>query len=128
MNMDILAILMVALGLFAILLFILFYIYARDARNKKRNDIDSDFGEISDDEMEKFRNIDKDFDNIVDEDIDKDDLSNLNVKTDQMEDFNDDGSLINSQIDIKPIDKEEEIQYSNEDNEEFVPKRKKTNS
>ena len=49
MKMDILAILMVAFALFAILMFILFYIYAKKYRNEKRisesyeeDDIDND--------------------------------------------------------------------------------------
>ena len=120
MNMDILAILMVAFGLFAILLFILFYIYARDARNKKRNNEEVDFEEISAEDVEKIQNIDKDSDNLVDEDVDKSDLFNLNVETDQIDDFKDDGSLIKEDNIVEA----NENNYSKEDIDEFVPKKK----
>ena len=122
MNMDILAILMVAFGLFAILLFILFYIYARNARNKQRENDDYEEDLLRDD---KYKNIDKDFDNLVDEDIKKDDIKGLNLETDNVDDFKDDGSLRGDRL-IAESSQEEIVSNPQEVNEldEFIPKKK----
>ena len=50
MEKDILVILMIAFGLFAILMFILFYIYAKKHYNDKH--INEDYEEISNEELE----------------------------------------------------------------------------
>lgn len=115
MNMDILAILMVAFGLFAILLFILFYIYARTARNKKRENDDYE------EDIEKYNNIDKDSDNLVDEDIEKDDIQKLNLETDNVDDFKDDGSLRGVRVISEPPVQEVE----DKEVDEFIPIKKK---
>lgn len=135
MEMDILAILMVAFGLFSILLFILFYIYARNARNKKRENDDYIQEELSDEDLEKFKNIDKDYDNLVDEDVVMKDIENLNIQTDNVDDYKEDGSLINQGIVVQPLEENEnehETKNEHENNieqennmEEFVPKKKK---
>ena len=127
MKMDILAILMVAFGLFAILLFILFYIYARNARNKKRDNEDYE-EELTSEEIDKFKNIDKDSDNLIDEDVIKGDIDNLRIKTDNVEDFKEDGSLINGGIIVdtshEDTIKEETKENVSYDMEEFVPRKK----
>lgn len=123
MKMDILAILMVAFGLFSILLFILFYIYARNARNRKRENDDYMQEELSDDDYEKFKNIDKDYDNLVDEDIVMKDIENLNIQTDNVDDYKEDGSLINQGIVVQPLEENKVEQES--DMEDFVPRKKK---
>ena len=62
MKMDILAILMVAFALFAILMFILFYIFAKKYHNEKRisedyNDLDNDEIVVDEDKIEEKKNI-----------------------------------------------------------------------